>query len=83
MNVHTNSFLNFADLSIRGRIQLEIPSISSIFDKYSMLQQTQSWPNHTSYINLYVNEFVANVLRDNIGPKKISLHPQKKIEAVF
>ena len=26
--------------------------------------------NHTSYMNFYFNEFVANALRDNIGSKK-------------
>ena len=41
--------------------------ISSIFDKCSMLLQT-IWPsNHTSHIKVYLNEFVANALRDNIG----------------
>ena len=32
-----------------------------------MLKQT-IWPsNHTSYTEVYFNEFVANVLRDDIG----------------
>ena len=53
--------------------------ISSIFDKCSMLQQTQSQPNHTSYRNFHFNEFVANALHDNIGSKNISLKPQKKM----
>ena len=44
--------------------------ISSIFDKCSMLEQTQSRTNHTSYRNFDFNEFVANALRDNIGSKK-------------
>ena len=35
-----------------------------------MLLQTQSRPNHTFYINLYFNEFVANVLCGNIESKK-------------
>ena len=55
----------------------------SIFDKCSMLEQTQSRPNHTSKTKVYVNEFVANVLRDNIGSKTISLQPQKKNEDDF
>ena len=39
---------------------------------------------HTSYKKIYLNEFVANVLRDNMGSKKISLQPQKrKNEVVF
>ena len=54
------------------RFQYEF-SISSVFDKCSMLQQTQSRPNHTSYRNFHFNEFVANALRDNIGSKQISL----------
>ena len=45
-------------------------TISSIFDKCSMLEQTQSRPNHTSKTKVYFNEFVANVLRDNIESKK-------------
>ena len=45
-----------------------------------MLEQTQSRPNHTSTAKVYFNEFIANVLRDNIGSKKISLQPQKKNE---
>ena len=36
-------------------------------DKCSMLEQTQSQPNHTSKTKVYLNEFVANVLRDKIG----------------
>ena len=36
--------------------------ISSIFDKHSMLQQTQSQPNHTSYRNFHFNEFVGYAL---------------------
>ena len=46
-------------------------SISSIFDKCSILLQT-IWPsNHLSHTKVYFNEFVANALRDNIGSKKI------------
>ena len=45
-------------------------TISSIFDKCSMLQQMQSGPNHTSYRNFHFSEFVANVLYDNIRSKK-------------
>ena len=41
--------------------------ISSIFDKRSMLEQTQSRAKHTSKTKVYFNEFVANVLRDKIG----------------
>jgi hypothetical protein len=36
------------------------------------------WPsNHTFHTKVYFNEFVANALHDNLGEKKISLHPQK------
>ena len=43
------------------------PAISLIFDKCSILKQT-IWPwNHTSHTKVYFNEFVANVLRGNIG----------------
>ena len=57
--------------------------ISSIFDKSSILVQ-MIWPsNHTSHTEVYFNEFVANALCDNIGSKKISLHPQKIDEAFF
>ena len=38
-----------------------------IIEGCSMVKQT-IWPsNHTSHTKLYFNEFVANVLRDNIG----------------
>ena len=43
---------------------------SSIFDKCSILLQTQSRQNHTSYRNFHFNEFVANALCDNIESKK-------------
>jgi hypothetical protein len=43
----------------------------------------QSQPNHTSKTKVYFNKFIANVLRDNIGSKKISLQPQKKMRAFF
>jgi hypothetical protein len=56
--------------------------ISSIFDKCSVLEQTQSRPNHTSKTKVYFNEFVANVLRDNIGLKK-SASSLKKNKAVI
>jgi hypothetical protein len=52
--------------------------ISSIFDKCSVLEQTQSRPNHTSKTKVYFNEFVANVLRDNIGLKKSASSLKKK-----
>jgi hypothetical protein len=48
-----------------------------------MLEQTQSQPNHTSYRNFHFNEFVANVLRDNIGSKKNQPLTSKKNDAVF
>ena len=49
----------------------QISSIfSSIFDKYSILLQTQSRQNHTSYRNFHFNKFVANALHDNIGSKE-------------
>ena len=41
--------------------------IKVTFDKCSMLQQTKSRQNHTSNTKVYVNEFVANVLHDNMG----------------
>ena len=41
--------------------------ISSILDKCSMLERTQSQPNHTSKTKVYFNEFVANIQSDNIG----------------
>ena len=44
--------------------------MSSIFDKGSMLQHTQSQLNDTSDAKVYFNEFVANALHDNIGSKK-------------
>ena len=38
-----------------------------IIEGCSMVQQT-IWPrNHTSHTKVYFNEFVANVLRGNIG----------------
>ena len=48
---------------------LEYPpqgNLINIFDKCSILQQTQSQQNHTSYRNFHFNEFVANALRGNI-----------------
>ena len=48
-----------------------------------MVQQT-IWPrNHTSNTKVYFNEFVANVLRDDMGSKKIQPPTSKKKEAVF
>ena len=41
--------------------------IALIFDKCSILQQTQSPLHHKSYWNFHFNEFVANDFRDNIG----------------
>ena len=40
-------------------------------------------PNHTSYINMYFNEFVVNVLRGNIGSKKAASILRKINETVF
>ena len=48
-----------------------------------MLLKAASRPNHTSYRKFWTNEFVANVLRDNMGSKKISLQPQKKKKRPF
>ena len=48
-----------------------------------MLGQTKSRPNHTSKTKVYFNEFVANILRDNVGSKRISLQPQKKMRKCF
>ena len=64
-----------------GKMAKEISNslhISSIFDNCSILQQTQSRPNHTSYRNFLINEFVANALRDNIGSKNQPLTSEKK-----
>ena len=58
-------------------------SISSIFDKFSMLQQTQSQPNHTSNTKVYFNEVVANALRDNIGSKKSASGLRKENMRLF
>ena len=58
-------------------------SISSIFDKCLMLQQTQSWPNYTYYRNFHFNEFFAIALRDNIGPQKNQPLTSEKNEVVF
>ena len=52
-------------------------SISSIFDKCSILQQTQSRQNHTTYRIFHFNEFFANALCDNIGYKKQPLTSEK------
>ena len=74
--------LHFSAPSI-SQTELEIWTISSIFVKYSILQQTQSRPDHSSNTKVYFNEFVGNALRDNIGSKKISLWPLKKIWGRF
>ena len=42
-----------------------------------MLQQTQSRPNHTSKTKVYFNEFVANVLHDNMGMVIFVLRPHE------
>ena len=57
--------------------------ISLIFDKCSMLLQTQSRLNRTSYRNFHFNEFVANAMGDNIGSKKTACNPRKKIRPFF
>ena len=47
----------------------DIPMVSIllIIEGCSMVKQT-IWPsNHKSHTKVYFNEFVANVLRDNIG----------------
>ena len=65
-------------------IEIKEMQISSIFDKCSMLEQTQSQPNHTSKTKVYFNEFVANALRDNIGSKKNQpLTSEKKMRPFF
>ena len=49
-----------------------------------MLEQLASGPNHTSYNKCYFNEFVANVLRDNIESKKNQPPAsEKKNEDIF
>ena len=44
--------------------------ISSIFDKCSIMHQTQSQLNQTSYRNFYFSEFVANALYENMIRQK-------------
>ena len=44
-----------------------------------MVEQTQSQKNHTSYIKFNFNEFVASVLRDNMGMKILT---SEVVEAV-
>ena len=56
--------------------------ISSIFEKCSILIQTRSWLNHTSYRNFHFNKFVANALPDNI--RRMKKQPlTSENEAVF
>ena len=43
-----------------------------------MVQQTIWSRNHTSHTKVYFNEFVANVLRDDMGSKKIQPPTSKK-----
>ena len=43
-----------------------------------ILKLTASRPNHTSYRKVWTNEFVANVLHDNMGSKKNSASNLKK-----
>ena len=45
-----------------------------------MVQQTIWLRNHTSHTKVYFNEFVANVLRDDMGSKKIQPPTSKKKE---
>ena len=51
---------------------------SSIFDKCSILLLTILPSNHTSLTKVYINEFVANALPDNIGSKKSASILRKK-----
>ena len=59
-------------IKARGRKEgknkvVDISSIPSVFDKYSILEQTV-WPsNHTSHTSVYFNELVANVFLDDMG----------------
>ena len=72
-----NNFPKFSEQNtFRDCLNLHIPfcfHIQYIFDKCSMLQQTQSRQNHSFYRNLHCKEFVANVFFENIGIKKIGL----------
>ena len=58
-------------------------TISLMFDKCSMLQETQSRPNHTSNKNFHFNEFVANALHDNIRSTKTASNLRKKMRPFF
>ena len=56
-----------------GHIGLMLP----IFLR-SIWVATASRPNHTFYRKVYINEFVANALHDNIESKKIQLLTSEK-----
>ena len=59
--VYTSFLLGFGQYSFLAN------SISSIFDKCSILEQTIWLSNHTSHTEVYFNDFFANALCDNMG----------------
>ena len=63
------SFYNFSSAVVQKWQTDEL--VMYIFYQYFQgdfgLQQTASWPNHTSYRKFNFNEFVANVFHNNIG----------------
>ena len=63
-----NSMTSLLELSVSEII------ILLIIQRCSILKQTIWHSNHTSHTKLYFNEFVANVLRDNIGILIFDLH---------
>ena len=57
----------FRNITLLLACSKEMIVILLIIEGCSMLKQTIWTSNHTSHTKLYFNEFVANVLRDNIG----------------
>ena len=64
-----NRFKGNFDLFLKNRKSLQKlePFISLIIQRCSMVKQTIWQSNRASHTKFYFNEFVANVLRDNIG----------------
>ena len=63
--------LNFTNMTCQVVELGHIGLMLSIFLR-SIWVATASRPNHTFYRKVYINEFVANALHDNIESKKSS-----------
>ena len=72
-----NSLCSNTSITILQNVGFKTTLVAEIwyvisFDKCSILLQTQSGLNHSSYRNFHFNEFVANPFHGNIGSKRIA-----------